>query len=109
METKFNPEQKTLLDDLLLTIPGVKGGKAFGYPAYKVGGRVFAFVAGKGVAIKLPEEKVKALIGAHEDMHPFEPGEGVIWREWVSIRHTLTDDFRQDIGLFEESIQFVAG
>jgi hypothetical protein len=51
---KHNAAHKDMMDGLLLGMPGVKGSKAFGYPAYKVNGKVFAFVGSQGVSIKLP-------------------------------------------------------
>jgi hypothetical protein len=44
----YRDEVRAALDDLVLGIPGVKGGQAFSYPAYKVNGKVFAFVGGAG-------------------------------------------------------------
>jgi hypothetical protein len=96
------------MDGLLLGMPGVKASKAFGYPAYKVNGRVFAFV-GTGVSIKLPASRVQELIAANPAMKTFEVGNGVVWREWVSIQRPKSEDYAQDINLFEESLQFVAG
>jgi len=37
-------------------------GKAFGYPDYKVNGKIFAFVGERGIALKFPAEQVKALL-----------------------------------------------
>ena len=107
-EHKHNPAHKAVLDGLLLGMPGVKASKAFGYPTYKVNGRVFAFV-GTGVSLKLPATRVQELIAAHPDMKPFEVAEGVVWREWVSIQRPDSEDYAQDVDLFEESSQFVAG
>ena len=35
--------------------------------------------------------------------------EGVVWREWVNIERPNAEDYAQDVDLFEESSQFVAG
>jgi hypothetical protein len=103
-----NPAHKSIMDGLLLGMPGVKGSKAFGYPAYKVNGKVFAFVGGNGVAIKLPATRVQELVAGQGAMKPFEVADGVVWREWVSIDRPQSDDYAQDIDLFEESVSFVA-
>jgi hypothetical protein len=108
-EHNHNETHKTVMDSLVLGMPGVKGSKAFGYPAYKVNGKVFAFVGSNGVAIKLPAARVQELIAAHTDAKPFEVADGVVWREWVSLQHAVSDDYAQDIDLFEESVQFVVG
>ncbi len=106
-EMTYDPDQKAVMDALLLAVPGVKGGKAFGYPAYRIHNKIFAFVGGRGVAIKLPEAQVKALVAQGDPMHPFSPAEGIIWREWLSIQRAVPADYAQDLPLFEESLQFV--
>lgn len=105
----YRTDHKTMLDALLLEIPGVKSGKAFGYPSYTIGGRVFAFVGGAGISLKLSEARVQALIAENPAMKPFEPAEGIIWRQWVSIDREDSSDYRDDIALMEESIAFVGG
>jgi len=105
----YDPAQKAAMDGLLLGMPGVKGGKAFGYPAYKVNGKIFAFVGGDGVSIKLPAARVAALTAAQPEIKPFEVTDGVIWREWVMIEHPDPETLAQHIDLFEESLVFVAG
>jgi hypothetical protein len=104
----YNPHIKDMLDSLLIGMPGVKASKAFGYPAYKVNGRIFAFVGGPGIAIKLPKPRVQELVAAHAEMKPFEVAEGIVWREWLSIDREPAD-YARDMELFEESVQFVLG
>jgi hypothetical protein len=104
----FKPAIKEMMDGLLLSRLGVKGGKMFGYPAYKVNGKAFAFVGGEGIAIKLPEQRVQALVASGAPFAPFEPVPGQVWREWVSIDHP--DDpagYQQHDALYDESIAFV--
>lgn len=105
-ELNHNPRHKAKLDTLLLVMPGVKASKAFGYPAYKINGRIFAFIGGNGMAIKLPEARVKGLIDG-KTKFPFEVAEGNIWREWLSIQHDDSEDYEADIDLFEESVEFL--
>lgn len=105
-EGGYNTTNKAKMDEMLLVMPGVKAGKAFGAPAYKINGRVFAFVVRNEVAIKLPERRVQDLIDGNV-MHPFEVAEGYVWREWVAIRHETAEDYEQDIDLFEESVEFL--
>ncbi len=102
----YNLNHKAKLDELLLVMPGVKGSKAFGYPAYKINGKVFAFLGSKGAAIKLPAARVKALLNEKE-MKPFEVAEGTIWKEWLSIQHDNSEDYEQNIALFEESVEYL--
>jgi hypothetical protein len=103
MESNYKAEHKAVLDELLTSIPGVTTSKAFGYPAYKIGRRIFAFVTGDGLALKLPADRVAALVEAHEEM------QGTMWREWVSIRLSDPSDYAHYVDLFEESLQFVGG
>ena len=108
-EVTYQPGHKAILDDILLPVPGVKGGKMFGYPGYKVNNKVFAFVGGPGIALKLPAARVQQLIVENEAMLAFEPVEGTVWREWVSIHHDDSDAFQRYDDLYHESIEFVAG
>jgi hypothetical protein len=106
-EHTYDEQHKAKMDEMLLVMPGVKASKAFGYPAYKVNGKIFAFVGSKGVAIKLPAARVQDLIDG-KVMKPFEVAEGNIWREWLSIQREHSNDFENEIALFEESLEFVA-
>ena len=108
MDVRFREDHKAVLDALLLDMPGVKDGKSFGHPAYKIGRKVFCFVGGEGIGIKLPADRVTALINQDEAFSVFEPVEGTVWKEWVSIDRVNSDDYRNDIALLEESLQFVA-
>jgi hypothetical protein len=74
----YNEAHKTVLDGLLIGMPGVKASKAFGYPAYKVHGKIFAFVVSSGIAVKLPKLRVQELVETAPEMKPFEVAEGVI-------------------------------
>lgn len=108
-DERYIAGHKNVMDRVLLAVPGVKGGQAFGYPAYKANGKVFAFVGGAGVALKLPAPRVQELIAAHPQMKPFQPTEGVVWREWVSIDYVDSAAYEQHEALYTESIQFVTG
>lgn len=94
-----------VMDDLLLPIPGVKGGKAFGYPAYKVNGKIFCFVVDHGIALKLPAKRVQALIAERDEASAFEAGG--TWKEWVVVAHDDAEDYRRHEDLYHESLEFV--
>ena len=102
----FRPGSNDVLDDVLLPIPGIKGGKAFGYPAYKVNGKIFCFVGDKSIALKLPMKRVQALIADLPEASPFEANG--IWKEWVSLQHDDPDDYRRHEDLFHESLEYVS-
>ena len=105
-EHNYDEARKAKMDEMLLVMPGVKASKAFGYPAYKINGKVFAFVGSKGIAIKLPAERVNALLDG-KTLKPFEVGNGQVWREWLSIQREASEDYDQDVRLFEESVEFL--
>jgi hypothetical protein len=110
MADKFDEQQKQVVDDMLLGMPGVKSGKMFGYPAYKLDGKAFAFVVRNGVAVKLPETRTEALVSGDNGYSYFHPGDGkIVWREWVLIRRDKPEDYRDEYPLFEESLQFLMG
>jgi hypothetical protein len=68
VEINYREDIQAALDRFLIGIPGVKGGKAFGYPAYKVNGKIFCFVGGTGVSIKL--ERVMHFL---DSVFPYSP------------------------------------
>jgi hypothetical protein len=113
MAETFSPELraavKQKLDSLLLGIPELKAGQAFGYPCYKIGSKIFTFIGSAGVSIKLPAPQVKALTEQQPQVYQIvEVEKGVFWREWLLIRRAQPDDYEQDLPLLEESMRFVA-
>lgn len=83
----YRQDIKAALDDLMLVLPDTSAGHAFGYPAYKIGRKVFAFVGGEGFALKLTESRVEELLEDSDDdaLEPFQPKAGVTWQAWLSI------------------------
>lgn len=109
MSERYREDVKAQLDEMVLGMPGVKGGKAFGYPAYKVGGKVFAFVGERGIALKLPEKRVLEMVAQGDGIKHFEVADGIVWKAWVFIERTDAAAYEQDVALIEESVGFVAG
>ena len=103
---KFNEKHKEILDSFLLEIPIVNPGKMYGYPAYYVGGKLFASLYNDGVCIKIPESRVKELL-KKDGFFPFEPM-GRKMREWIFITRENSEDYQKDRDIFEESIEFVS-
>lgn len=104
---EYNTGHKQVMDDQLLLIPLVTSGQAFGYPAYKIKNKVFCFVGGDGIGLKLPKKRVSELIDTYDACHPFYPAEGILWSGWVSIVYSMSDDYRQHLDWYEESIEYV--
>lgn len=104
----YDEAVKTVIDSLVLGMPGVKIGKAFGYPAYKINGKIFAFVGSHALSLKLPAARVKTLIAQDTAIEHFQPAQGVIWREWIAIKRDSPAAYEQDVELLEEAMLFVA-
>ena len=89
--------------------PGVRppdegrGSRAFGSTALTVEGRIFAMAVGGDLVLKLPEDRVAALVagGAGE---PFVGGNGRPMREWVAL---ADGPGTRDAELAEEALAFV--
>ncbi len=105
-KAKYKAEHKSVLDDLLLSLPGVSAAIVFGLPCYKVSTGVFATLYDEGVGIKLPAVRVSKLL-EKPSFVPFQPFGRNRGKEFVQINHDNPEDYRHDMALFEESMQFV--
>ncbi len=75
-----------LVDDLM-GIDGVTpppGGSGFGRGSLKYRGRIFAMLVRGSLVLKLPADRVTALIGAGEGV-AFDANKGTPMREWFSL------------------------
>jgi hypothetical protein len=79
--------------------PDSTGGRRFGSEALRVGGSIVAMLVQGRVVLKLPRERVEALI-ADGDGAPFDNGRRRPMREWVA----LTGDPAGDPGLLQEAL-----
>jgi hypothetical protein len=100
-------DYKTVLDEILLAQPGVTAGKAFGYPCYRIGKKIFCWIMERGATFKLPAERVTEIIAEDANASIFSPDQGLVWREWVYIQRDQPDDLHELRGLFAESIRYV--
>jgi hypothetical protein len=103
----FNAAHKAVLDDLLLDIPGVVPGKMFGYPAYYTGKKLCICLYEQGVGIKLPEATAQRLLESDQNVIPFQPLGRPRMREWVQINLDRSDEYREYLPVFEESINYL--
>jgi len=103
----YNSEHKKVLDDLLLDHPDVHPGKMFGYPAYYVGRKLCICLYEQGVGIKLPEQAARRLLENDLNVVPFQPLGKPKMREWIQINLSCSEDYRQYMPIFEESIQYL--
>ncbi len=79
--------------------PDAIGGRRFGSEALRVGGSIAAMLVQGRVVLKLPRERVEALLAAG-DGEPFLDGRGRPMREWVA----LTGDPAGDLPLLREAL-----
>jgi predicted DNA-binding protein (MmcQ/YjbR family) len=103
----FNPNHKSVLDDLLLSHPLVRPGKMFGYPAYYVGKKLCICLYEQGVGLKLQQETASRLLESDKNVIPFQPLGRPKMREWIQINLDRSQDYQQYRSVFEESIQYV--
>lgn len=88
----------------LLANPNVIRAKMFGAPTLKVGGKVFACLFKGKLVLKLPKERVAAIVGSGKGEH-FDPGMGRLMKEWVSLENPAEQEFED---LVAEALDFVA-
>lgn len=102
----YDPGHKRVLDDMLLDIPGVKPGRMFGLPGYYVGGKLFACLYEKGVAVKLPEGERERLL-REEGVETFVPMGKHAMKEWVLINRKDSRDYLELEDAFIASVEYV--
>ncbi len=89
--------------DSLIGQSKITQAKMFGATGLKVGGKVFAMVFKGRLVVKLPAERVAALIKSG-DGAPFDPGHGKLMKEWVAVKPMAKGFW---INLTEEAKDFV--
>jgi hypothetical protein len=75
-----------LVDELIGTegVTPPRGGSGFGRSALRFQGKIFAMHVRGRLVVKLPAERVTALIEAGEGVH-FDANKGTPMREWLSL------------------------
>ena len=86
-----------------VTVPGESGRRGFGSSALKVNGSIFAMLTGGHLVVKLPRDRVDALI-AKGTGGPFDAGKGKPMKEWLTV---VRDDDETWTTLTEEALEFV--
>jgi hypothetical protein len=103
----FNPEHKAVLDDLLLGHPFVRPGKMFGFPAYYAEKKLCICLYEEGVGVKLPEATAARMLADDPQAIPFMPMGKPKMREWVQINVRRSEEYREYMPVFDESIRYV--
>ena len=92
-------------EDPRVALPAAPGASGFGSTALTVDGRIFAMLVGGELVLKLPGERVAALIAGGEGQ-PFRNGKGQPMREWVVVPAGEPDSA---VRLGREALAFVRG
>ncbi|MCA9912903.1 MAG: MmcQ/YjbR family DNA-binding protein [Anaerolineae bacterium] len=103
MQSKYRQDVVDILSEMLYGMPDVRLSKAFGYPAFKVGRRIFAFVGANGISVKLGAARVQELVDTNPAYKVFEVGEGVPWKGWMSIAYEDPEAYLQVMPLLQEA------
>lgn len=84
--------------------PDVTLGTGFGKtPGLRTNGKIFAMLAHGRLVVKLPRERVDAMVHAGTAQR-FEPGTGRVMKEWASVDPDTPEDW---LALAEEARAFV--
>lgn len=94
----FESIVKVLLRDSRITCS-----RMFGSMGLKVDGKVFAMFVKDKLVVKLPQERVEALVVSGDGKY-FDPGHGRLMKEWVAVKPSNGDW----LSLAKEAKDFVA-
>jgi hypothetical protein len=78
-------------------------GRGFGSDALKVDGKIFASLSHGRLLVKLPAERVKALVDAKLG-EPFSTGPGRVKKEWVTVAPSSLEEW---VRLSDEARRYV--
>jgi hypothetical protein len=102
-----DPKLIATLSSLLGPLPDVSEEKTETHATFLIGKKVFAFTrsSGPGVALKLPKERIAALL-QREDITLLTMGKRTM-KEWIVIERSKPTDHKKDLALFKEAKAFV--
>jgi hypothetical protein len=96
----------SILSSMLEGLPGVNVKKSANRLSFLIGKKVFAFTQRNGVVIKLPQEKIKALVD--KKTASFLVMGKREMKEWAVIKHKAPKEYEKDLKLFKAAIAFVS-
>ena len=101
---RYDALVETLLGHADVTL-GSAGKKGFGSSALQIGGQIFAMLSNGRLVVKLPRQRVDALVaaGAGERFDPRHDGR--LMKEWLALDPTSTAEW---LPLAREAMEFVA-
>jgi hypothetical protein len=102
-----DPKLIATLSSLLAPLPDVTEEKTETHATFLIKKKVFAFTrsSGPGVALKLPKERIAALL-ERDDITLLTMGKRTM-KEWIVIEHSKPADYKKDLPLFKEAKAFV--
>jgi TfoX/Sxy family transcriptional regulator of competence genes len=106
-EERFATIAETFLDNPDVTSPlnGTHSKKGFGSSALKIHDKIFAMLVKGKLVVKLPKQRVDALVAAGEGVR-FDPrSDGRLMKEWITIESTSEEKW---LSLAKEAMEFVA-
>jgi len=103
-EDRYASLVDALLSDADVTL-GSPGKKGFGSSALQVNGKIFAMLSNGKLVVKLPRQRVDALIAVGEGER-FDPRhDGRLMKEWLVVEPTSSEGW---LPLTREAMEFVA-
>lgn len=104
-EDLYSELVEALLDGTQITqdVPIDQPRNRFGATALKTGGKIFALLFNGRLVLKLPRQRVDAMIDSGEGIR-FDPGHGRRLKEWVTVGVSSAEDW---LALAEEARAYV--
>ncbi len=96
----------TILSSMLEGWPGVNVKKSANRLSFQIGEKVFAFTQKDGVVLKLPQEKIKALVDKKKAFF-LVMGKREM-KEWAVIEHKEPKEYKKNLKLFKAAMAFVS-
>jgi hypothetical protein len=104
-EAEFSRLATAVSKDPRVDPPEVARGKGFGTKGLKVARKMFAFHSKGRLVLKLPADRVHALVSDGKGEH-FDPGHGHVMKEWVAFGYP---ERKLWPALVKEALEFAAG
>jgi hypothetical protein len=102
-----DPKLIATLSSLLGPLSDVTEEKTETHATFLIKKKVFAFTrsSGPGVALKLPKERIAALL-QRDDITLLTMGKRTM-KEWIVIEHSKRADYKKDLALFKDAKAYV--
>ncbi len=85
---KVSPELNRFLDDRLASFPAERR-PMFGASTYFANGNMFAGIHEDMIILRLSEKDREEIMSLHDEVAPFQPMEGRIMKEYVTLPETV--------------------